>query len=242
MAHLSDPKRTKLSAQRKEKRAADKREKAFNRGVLDVLDGKVTMRRVRRRNDGRDITDTVTALRSEITTKPFSKHDDGANQAMSATLPAPARIWALDQALSQSNRFTDYDLVRPDLQKIGGLRRLPGDLEANIAGCAAFQDPPANVRRSAIAVWGDGGPHKINAAGLTVPPLMKDSLKKTKDGQEYYSSTTSVYVSTVRRAAVTAAHRHEDRVVLALEFGTGKLTEHLQASGTWDYLMKKYAN
>ena len=239
MAHVSDPKRRAQSAQRKDARTEAKKERDFERLVLDVADHKVTMVQARTRNQGRLATDIVTTLRKEIETRSFFKHT-GANTAMSATLDAEPRLWAMDQKMAKTGRFTDYDLDRPDLQGIGGLRKLSTDDPAHWVDCPGYKDPPYDVRRSAIVGWGDGGPHKINASGVTVCPELKEHLKKSYDGEEYYSGNTSVYVSTLHRAAVTAPHCHEDRVVLGLEFAGGELRTHLAESGAWQYLLNKY--
>ena len=239
---MTDPKRVKLASQRKASRKYAADHKRSLRQVLDLADHKKTIRQVRQEDNGRHATDTITALRRQIKTSPFSKHHGGENWAMSARLPAAARMWALDQGLSQSNpsRFTDYDADRPDLQSIGGLRRLAGDTDEDVRKCTGYQNPPATVRRSGIVLWGDGGPHPMIASGTTITPDLKKSLKKCKDGEEYYSGSTSVYISTARRAAVTTPHAHGDRVVLGLEFGTGDLINHLRESGAWQYLMEKY--
>eukprot|EP01079_Euglenida_sp_SAG-EU17-18_P004374 gene4374-4638_t len=162
---------------------------------------------------------------------------------MSATLPAAERVWRVDRHLAEADRFTDWDTERPELQGIGGLRPRACDDMSLVQNHPAYTDYPPNVRRSAIVLWGDGGPHKINAGGSTIAPRLRETLKKkNRAGEEYFSGQTSVYVSTARRGAVTRPHGHGDRTILAMEFGSGadhNLHHHLDQSGALHYLDTK---
>ena len=94
--------RQKLSRQRKEKRRKDKADRLFDRLVGDILDHKVTGNAARTNNRGREATDMVTTLRTDISTSSFIEHN-GPNRAMSATLPAAERVWRVDRHLAEAD-------------------------------------------------------------------------------------------------------------------------------------------